>query len=665
MTIFFLILLSLSAGLVAPFSSLTALLLLPPALVTMWRKRLHSRAPLSWLLLGWLFWLPASLTWSLSPGLALPQAAVLLCLPLGWLVGVELHRRGQLTRLLEYGLPALLAILVLWGLLQGPNTFTAKPQGPFNDPNTYAAVLNLLLLPVLARYLAANLARQAAWRRSGQLALLAGTAFVALLIASRGASLALLLVLPPLLWLARRQPGFARKLALLAVVAACVYLAAYLVSGGANVGQRLINTVSGGDPSRLMLLQSAWLMIQDHPWLGTGLGSFRLLYPQYRYPGEAGTAGGWVHNDYLQLWLEAGLPMLLLLLGLAAWVMWAGWRTLWTAAGDAVRSSPHPTEALERMGYLAAIAAILLQALVNFLFFFALVSLLIGLYLARLAPPFAKGGRSGDSFVTDDAAARNKSLPAPLWQRGEIARSGKHSRAIRLAAGGYALILGWLLLGQVAVEGLLGQARPIQKALLEWNIAYPRYEVAYWASVFAPFHPTPPQIMGLELADGGLFSGGDSRMRDEALSRMAAARQRAPCYLPYANDALALIRQGPLDAALRARGQAIVARNLDCNARHGLSYYHAGSFAPTDAQALEWWSSGMVASPFQADRLLLATSIMSRTTVGQEKELSVLAERMAQAIRHQEANPSSHSDQTFWAEAQYKLHHIASNPVRR
>jgi len=402
MTIWFLIILSLSAAILAPFSALAALFLLPVAL---WRERWPMRGALPWLLLGWLVWLPASLVWSQSPGLSLPQAAVLLCLPLGWLAGLALHRRGQLSSLLEYGLPALLAMLLLWGLLQGPNTFTAKPQGPFNDPNTYAAVLNLLLLPVLARYLACDLARQAAWWRTGQLALLAGAALVALLTASRGASLALLLVLPPLLWLARAQPDFKRKLALLATVAACTYLAAYFISGGANVGQRLVNTVSGGDPSRLMLLKSAWLMIQDHPWLGTGLGSFRLLYPRYRYPDEAGTAGGWVHNDYLQLWLEAGLPMLLLMLGLAAWVAWRMWRTLLEntntpAIGWGERSEPprlmavnDPTvDVLERLGYLAAIAAILLQALANFLFFFALVSLLVGLYLARLAPPLGAGG---------------------------------------------------------------------------------------------------------------------------------------------------------------------------------------------------------------------------------------------------------------------------------
>jgi hypothetical protein len=529
-------------------------------------------------------------------------------------------------------------VLLAWGLLQGPNTVTQKPQGPFNDPNTYAALLNLLTLPLLARYLAADLALAPRWLRTGQLALLAGAALVAFLVSSRGAALAAVLVLPPLLWLARKQSNFGRKLALLASVALLAYLAALAVSGGLSVAQRLVDTVQGGDPLRLMLLRSAWLAIMDHPWLGTGLGTFRLLYAQYRFPDETGTAGGWVHNDYLQVWLEAGLPMLLMLLGLVLWLVWAIWRTLRPSKQEGGR------EALLRMGYLAGIGAILLHALVNFLFFFALVSVLVGLYLARA------GQIDADSPV-----------PMPASKHGE------HARAVRLAAGGYAFLLGYLLLGQVAVEGLLGEARFIQRTLWQWHITYPRYDVAYWISVLAPFHPTPQQIMGLELKEVALFDGDKhGAMRNDALDRMAAAWQRAPCYLPYANDALAVIRDAGDDALtdeLRARGRAIAQRNLACNARHGLSYYHAGLLAGSDAEAMMWWRAGLAASLYLGDRLLLTTAILSRTTPGHEQTLAALAARMAQTLRGMEAKPGEHTDQAFWSEAQYTLLHIAGPQV--
>lgn len=626
MTTWLPILLSITVATLAPFSALAAIFVLPAVATQLPVHRMQGI--FFWIMLGWFFWLPASFALSQAPGLSLPQAAVLLCLPLAWLIGSAPHARNQLDSVMTRGLPVLLLVLLVWGLLQGPNTFTVKPQGPFNDPNTYAALLNLLTLPLLARYLAADLTISPRWLRTGQLVLLAAVAFVAFLVSSRGATLALLLVLPPLIWLARKQPQFRRKLALLATVTLLTYLAALSISGGLSVAQRLADTVQGGDPARLMLMHSAWLMIETHPWLGSGLGTFRLFYSPYRFPEEVGTGGGWVHNDYLQLWLEAGLPMFLMMLGLVLWVGLAVWRTL--RQGESGNSK----EALLRMGYLAGIGAILLHALVNFLFFFSLVSLLVGLYLARV-------GEVDVLPCSADVSAKT---------------GAKNARAMRLAAGGYVFLLGYLFIGQVAVEGLLGEARFIQRTLWKWNIAYPRYEVAYWISVLAPFHPTPPQIMGLELAS---LSGDGGPMRDEALSRMETSWKRAPCYLPYANDALAVIQQGPLTEALRMRGQAIVARNLDCNARHGLSFYHAGSLANSDAEALAWWRAGLAAAPLLGERLLLATAILSRSTPSHEKELSSMATQMAQAIRIMEANPSVHNDQTFWSESQHKLWQIA------
>lgn len=628
---------ALAAAVLLPYSTLAPLLLLPAVLASVWRAWPLAGGS-NWLVLGWIGWLSVALALSPTPGASLPMTAMLLALPLAWLAGLGLRARGQLDQLLDYGLPLLLSILLLWGLLQGPNTFTQKPQGPLNDPNTYAALLNLLVLPLLARYLAADLALLASWRRTSLLALLGATAFIAFLVASRGASLALLLVSAPLIWAARRQPAFARKLVLLAVVCVAAYLAAYVASGYANVGLRLLDTLTEGDPPRLMLLQSAWLMIQDHPWLGTGFGRFHILYPQYRMATEFGTGGGWVHNDYLQVWVEGGLPMLLLLLGLAGWVIWMGWKTLKTGGKDA----------LLRMGYLAGLTACLLHAVVNFLFFFAIVSLLMGLYLARVSPRFL-GAPSVHS--DSDGPAAHDAVP----------RLGRASspRAVRLVAGGYAFILGWLLLGDVLVEGLLVHAYNVQKALHRLDIAYPRYNVAYWLTVLAPFHPTPQQLMGSDLANSAIFSGGDNTILRAALTRMESAWQLAPCYLPYGNEALFALRQGIQDADLRERGLAMAQRNLDCNARHGLSYYHAGIYSHTPENALEWWRAGMKASPYLGDHLMLATAILSRSTPGREKALADLAEQMAQLVSIRDSNPGIHSDQVIWHDIQYKAHQLA------
>ncbi len=304
-------------GILTPLTSLSGLLMMAGGGRALLR---HPAVParsgaLGMILLGWLFWLPLSMFWSLSPGVALTYIAVLLCLPLAWLAAAE--ARQHALSILDWLLPFTLAGMVLWAVLQGPDTFTAKPQGPFNDPNVFAAFLNLLILPGLARWLAADLAAQHPLWRTAQLALLAGGVFATLLANSRGGTLVLLAASLLLLWQARPCPHAARKRWLLLAVAVVAFLAtAELSTVVPNVAQRLANTVVQGDAGRLLLTKSALAMIAEHPWLGTGIGSFQLLYARYRAAEETGTAGGWVHNDYLQLWQEAG----------CCWRSCSGWR---------------------------------------------------------------------------------------------------------------------------------------------------------------------------------------------------------------------------------------------------------------------------------------------------------------------------------------------------
>lgn len=611
------------AALSAPFSALSALLLItraptPPYLPS---------AALSWLLAGWLLWPVATLLWSDAMALALQWLAAILALPLGWLSGLSIAQRGELKDRLSIAVAALIPLFVCWAIWQGPNTYTSKPQGPFNDPNAFAAILNLLLLPLLGRYLVTDLATITRYRRVAWLALLGAALLVLALIASRGATLALLLVLPVLLWAARHQPQFRRKLAVLTVAALAAYTAGTTVlqvqqvqQAGEGALTRLTNTVQQGDATRVQLYRAAWAMIQDHPWLGTGLGSFRLRYGNYRDPAEIGTAGGWVHNDYLQLWLEAGLPMLLLLLALCAWVGWRGVQALRSGGARGV----------EDLGYVAALAAVLLHALVNFLLYMPLIMLLMGLYLARLSP-------------------------APVTPPAEPAR------ALRLAAAGYALIAGLLLAGLVAVEGLLGQAQVIQRTLLPWGIAYPRYEVAWWLSVLSPWHPVPQQVMGQELADLARLNP-DPEVVAEAARRMRMAWERIPCYLPLANDAYRLLDQPGTPTALHAQGLTLAREALRCNPRHGLTHYYAGRFEDTPETARRWWQQGLERSLYVPERLLLTAALLRQELPQSAARLDELTELMAAHIARLEANPGLRADATFWSEIQYRLWHLGGRP---
>ena len=67
---------------------------------------------------------------------------------------------------------------------------------------------------------------------------------------------------------------------------------------------------SGG---RTFVWRDAIAMLQNHPWVGTGLGSFEWAFPSYQ---SGSLLMGWshAHNDYLELAVELGIPGLVMLL---------------------------------------------------------------------------------------------------------------------------------------------------------------------------------------------------------------------------------------------------------------------------------------------------------------------------------------------------------------
>lgn len=75
---------------------------------------------------------------------------------------------------------------------------------------------------------------------------------------------------------------------------------------------------SGG--FRIWTWKGTLRMVQNHPLLGTGQGTYEMAYPRYAYVGFTRLA----HNGYLQMASEAGVPALILMLtalGTLAWVV--------------------------------------------------------------------------------------------------------------------------------------------------------------------------------------------------------------------------------------------------------------------------------------------------------------------------------------------------------
>ena len=57
---------------------------------------------------------------------------------------------------------------------------------------------------------------------------------------------------------------------------------------------------------RLELALDSLRMVRDHPWLGTGLGSFETVYPQYQ-SAPTDLVADHAHNDYAEMLAETGL----------------------------------------------------------------------------------------------------------------------------------------------------------------------------------------------------------------------------------------------------------------------------------------------------------------------------------------------------------------------
>jgi hypothetical protein len=91
----------------------------------------------------------------------------------------------------------------------------------------------------------------------------------------------------------------------------CMGIFIILTLIGYSRGTYLWNLDDPHHPAHLRLLnwKSALAILIDYPWTGTGLGTFKIMYPQYMFPGS--NEANFVHNSYLQMGSELGLPGLL------------------------------------------------------------------------------------------------------------------------------------------------------------------------------------------------------------------------------------------------------------------------------------------------------------------------------------------------------------------
>ena len=294
-------------------------------------------------------WLEGELTIEWNP-LFLPMAGFAVLILVQIVLGTSAYRHDTISEALLYGAYAMLCflagqtllrssqarkiavILGLYGLaiaafalLQGvaPNGklyWLRQPSmggwiyGPYVNHNHYAGLMELLVPIPLVMSLTRLVDERERIAAGIAAAIMVGTVFLS---GSRGGMLAIFveLVVFAVVLLRQRLVLFRQKRGM-RIVVNLVAFAVVLISlltwlGGKELTTRIssISTethteLSGG--MRISIDRDAFLMFRNKPVLGWGLGSFPVVYPQFRsfytnfFVNEA-------HNDYLQLLCETGL----------------------------------------------------------------------------------------------------------------------------------------------------------------------------------------------------------------------------------------------------------------------------------------------------------------------------------------------------------------------
>lgn len=360
-------------------SALTGLLLVIAAVLgfrSIFTRHVWQTSPLSKLMLVYLAWLFVVAFISTVSNTSMMSLAILAGLPVMYLVASNTPSLAEIwksLRTLLFITGVGLATWAIWQVIR--HVGDGQAVGPLTDRNAFAALMNLLWFPA-AYLLLTSKSTSSRWvplLLGGGLFLMSTALFAT---TSRGGGAVWLLLLPFMLWAGYRHTQSKSLVAMIPLIAILAYFCSALLLHTSMADRTFQLAQDPSTNARLLMWQSTIKMALAHPLIGTGWGTFASYYPAYRSPLENTSSGSFAHNDYLQLAAEGGITALLLqlgvMLGLLLQLKYSLKRTS-DAAG------------LESVALLLGALAVFVHAGVNFIFCFAFINILVGLYLARAA----------------------------------------------------------------------------------------------------------------------------------------------------------------------------------------------------------------------------------------------------------------------------------------
>lgn len=367
------------SGFIYKDAAFTAILLLLWSFIALqhaFRTGIWLLAPLGLVMLAYLLWLLIVSASSAIPDASLFTAGMLMGLPIVYLTWTNIPDSTRLWGALRIAFwlgGVFLASWAIWQVMY--HIGYGQAVGPLIDRNAFAALINAFWFPA-AFWLFIRRSPQHNWMPtllSMGLFILSVALFAT---TSRGGIATWLLLLPILLWAGYRHSRSKTSVALVLIIAILAYACStYLLHS--SIADRTFQLAQDTSTNaRLLIWESTLQMIWAHPWIGTGWGTFIAYYPAYQSPLEKATSGFFAHNDYLQLAAEGGIVALVLVLAMVAGLLLQLKRSLRQVA---------KVDGLESVALLLGALALFIHASVNFIFYFAFMNVIAGLYLARAA----------------------------------------------------------------------------------------------------------------------------------------------------------------------------------------------------------------------------------------------------------------------------------------
>ncbi len=137
-----------------------------------------------------------------------------------------------------------------------------------------------------------------------------------------------------------------------------------------------LHDIDSAGQDRFVIWQPAWRLFLEHPLFGIGLGSYYLAIPPYLDLHDY-SAQYYVHNDYLQIALETGVPGLLLFLSIYVFALRQFIRGIKATIDK-------PATRLQLLGVSSALLAVAFHGFFTFVIYTMPLTMLLGLYFGRL-----------------------------------------------------------------------------------------------------------------------------------------------------------------------------------------------------------------------------------------------------------------------------------------